>query len=277
MKTISLLAILLLAAVSAANAASDYKIDWYSINSGGGIASSASYNANTTIGQPTAGFASSTSFLHWIGFWAGDVPTPTVVPSIDAAKALPDDTCVSIAGRLATTSATDFSFFFYIEERDRHSGIRVATPGGPIAGLARGSVVNVIGTMGTTSDGERVLTGPIVVIMYTDTPLGPLGMPNRSLGGGNSPVGQIGVKGGKGLNNVGLLVTTWGQVTALAGSDMLITDGSGDSVRVNVAGLAALPGVSDYVSVIGICSLTTSGPDKLPYVLPRTRPDIRAY
>jgi hypothetical protein len=276
MSAIRLLGVTLLLAALASSAGLAYSIDWYSINCGGGAASSATYSINATVGQPVAGFVSNTSFLHWVGFWSGDVPTPTVVDSIEAAKQLPDDTYVSLAGRLATTAATDFTNFFYVEERDRYSGIRVAASPGPISGLARGSVVNVIGTMGTTDAGERQLTGPLVIVLYSDMPPGPLGVTNKSLGGGSVPAGPA-VKNGKGLNNVGLLVTTWGYVSAISGPDMLITDGSGDNVRVNVAGLASLPGEGDYVTVIGISSVTTSGGDTLPYVLPRTRSDIVAY
>lgn len=276
MKIIQLLAMSLLLAALVSSAALAYSIDWYSINSGGGVSTSASYSVNATIGQPVAGFASNTSFLHWIGFWAGDVPTPTVVASIEVAKQMANGVYVSLAGRLATTSASDFTNFFYVEERDRYSGIRVAAPPAGISGLARGSVVNVIGTMDTIATGERQLTGPIVIVVYSDKPLGPLGMTNKSLGGGNLPAGPA-VKNGIGLNNVGLLVTTWGYVSAISGSDMLITDGSGDDVRVNVAGLASLPEEGDYVTVIGISSVTTSGPDTLPYILPRTRLDILSY
>jgi len=271
---VGLLAATVFLASVACVAALSYNIDWYSINSGGGVASSASYTLNATVGQPVAGFSTSSGNLHWIGFWAGDLPVPTAVSSISAAKLLVDGTYVSIAGQLATTAATDFTGFFYIEERDRHSGIRGAASDAAIAGVARGSVVNVIGTMGTTDSGERQLTGPMVVLVYSDTPLGPLGMPNRSLGGGSLPFGPA-VKNGVGLNNVGLLVSTWGYVSAISGSDMLITDGSGDNVRVSVAGLANLPSQGDYVTVIGISSVTKFGADTLPYLLPRTRSDIQ--
>ncbi len=276
MSAIRLLGLSLALAALASSAGLAYSIDWYSINSGGGAASSASYSINATVGQPVAGFVSSTSHLHWIGFWAGDLPVPTVVESIQAAKLMSDGAYVSIAGRIVTTEASDFSNFFYVEEQDRYSAIRVDAAPGPIAGLARGSVVNVIGTMGTTDAGERQLAGPLVIVITSHAPLAPLGMTNKSLGGGGVPAGPA-VKNGKGLNNVGLLVTTWGYVSAVAGSDMLITDGSGDNVRVNVAGLASLPNEGDYVTVIGISSVVSSGADTLPYLLPRTSDDIVAY
>ena len=263
-------------ALCAAAFAQGYRIDWYSINSGGGLVTGGGYKLNSSIGQSAAGFVSNTSYLHWIGFWAGDLPEPTVPESIGAAKMLPDGTYVSISGRIATTSASDFNAFFYVEEEDRSSGIRVAV-GAPVAGLLRGSVVNVIGTLGTTPEGERCLTSPIVIIAGTHTPLTPLGMPNKSVGGGDwgvPPLGQAGVTGGVGLNNVGLLIQTWGRVTEKGAGYLLITDGSGDAVRVSTAGLSTIPEVGDYISVIGISSLYRPASDRLRYVMPRGSSDI---
>ncbi len=201
-------------------------------------------------------------------------------PSFGAAKMLADGTYVSLSARIATTSASVFTGFFYIEEEDRSNGIRVAVPAGPVAGLARGSVVNVIGTIGTTPEGERQLTGPIVIIVTTHDPPGPLGMPNRSVGGGDwgiPPEGQYGVKDATGVNNVGLLISTWGTVTYVDATYMLITDGSGDPIRVSTAGLSTLPAVDDYISVIGISSLYKPASDRLRYVLPRDDSDVEDY
>ncbi len=90
-----------------------------------------------------------------------------------------------------------------------------------------------------------------------------LGLPNRSLGGGDyyyatgsNPHGQQGITGGSGLNNIGLLITTWGNVT-YAGSGFfyvddgsLINDGSG---YVGVKVYSAAPVVAgQFVSVTGI-------------------------
>ncbi len=58
---------------------------------------------------------------------------------------LSDGTFVSIAGRIATSAYGDFAGFFYIEDSGRASGVRVAVSPSAIAGLERGSVVNVIG------------------------------------------------------------------------------------------------------------------------------------
>ena len=280
MRTTITLAVMLAVAVSGGVFGQGYRVDWCSINSGGGACGSASYGVNHTIGQPAAGFEANMNLLHWVGFWAGGVPNPTVVPSIGGARMLADGTFVSIAGKIATSAETDFADFFYIEESDRVNGIRIAVPAGPVAGLARGSVVNVIGTLGTTLAGERQLTGPIVIVVDTDDPLAPMGMPNRSVGGGtigSPPLGQYGVLGGTGLNNVGLLVTTWGRVTATGSGYAVIDDGSGTPVRLDTSTLADPPEEDDYISVIGISSLYKPGVDRLRLVLPRTDLDISGY
>lgn len=261
----------MLAAASAG--AQGYRIDWYSINSGGGVATSGAYTVNASIGQPVVGFTKNTSLLHWVGFWAGEVPTPTVAPSVASAKLLPDGTFVSVAGKIAISGEADFSGFFYVMESDRSGGIRVAAPASAVAGLGRGSVVNVIGTMSTTASGERQISGSIVIIASTAAEITPLGMPNRSIGGGDLG-GQLGATGGKGLNNVGMLVKTWGVVTASGAGYIEVDDGSGP-VRIDTTTLASQPGVGAYISVIGVSSLYKPALDRLPVVLIRDSADIR--
>ena len=122
-----------------------YNLDWGVVAGGGDSGASASYKLTVTAGQPAAGFGQGTSQLHWIGFLTGEMAVPTVAPSILAAKLMPDGTFVSLAGRIATSAIGDFAEFFYIEETNRTSGIRIAAPPSAVSDLARGSVVNVIG------------------------------------------------------------------------------------------------------------------------------------
>ncbi len=280
--SIGILCILLTLIASCCVFAQSYKVDWNCVSSGGGEMSGGPYKINGTVGQPAAGFTKNTSFLHWIGFWAGEVPTPTVVPTIAAAKLLADRTFISVSGKIATSAEGDFSGFFYLEESNRSNGIRVAFPIGAVSGLVRGkSVVNVLGSMGTTTPaGERQIAACIIVITSTNPlAIGSLGMNNRALGGGNfgiPPLGQYGVLGGTGLNNVGLLVTTWGWVSYADSTYMIISDGSNSGVRVSTAQLVnptRYQGV--YISVIGISSLYMSGIDRVPRVLPRTDSDVK--
>jgi len=250
-----------------------------SINSGGGSASAGAYRLESSIGQSAAGFVKSTSSLHWVGFWAGDIPTPILVGAIGAAKLLPDGAFVSIPGGIATSAAGDFVDFLYVEQPDRSSGIRISMQPVGIEQLIRGSMVNAIGTLGVTSAGERQLTGPIVVVVSRQEPLMPLGMANKSLGGsdlGNpaTGLGQYGVSGGVGVNNVGLLVESWGQVTEVGSDYFVIDDGSSTPVRVDTVGMSDIPSPRDYITVVGISSLYKPGADRLRIILPRTREDV---
>jgi len=76
---------------------------------------------------------------------------------------------------------------------------------------------------------------------------------------------------------VGLLVTTWGRVTATGSGYAVIDDGSGTPVRLDTSTLADPPEEDDYISVIGISSLYKPGVDRLRLVLPRTDLDISGY
>ncbi len=267
-------------AALASGAGAQHRIDWYSLNGGGGEASGGGYKINGSIGQSVAGFTSNTTFLHWVGFWAGETRSPIVVTDIGALKKYADGTYVSIAGKIATSSEADFDGFFYMEDASRASGIRVAAEAAGVAGLLRGSVLNVIGTLGTTPAGERQITGPVVIITGTTTPLAPLGMTNRSVGGGNlgtPPLGQYGPTAGFGTNSVGLLVRTAGLVTGVEAGFVTIDDGSGTPVRVGVHNLAAPPALDDYVTIIGLSSLDKPGADRLRLVLPRDDADTLTH
>lgn len=264
--------------------AQTYKIDWYSINSGGGKVSGGGFVLNGTVGQAAAGETSGTSLLHWIGFWVPEqeFPDPVVVVSAAEAKLEPDGTLISISGKIASSAAGEFADFFYMQESDRSSGIRVSAPLGAIPGLVRGSVVNVIGTMGTTGSGERHITGPMVVIETSTNPPDPLGMYNRAIAGGNA-TDQHGVSDGFGLSNIGLLVRTWGRVTYVdpALEFFYIDDGSGigdgsghAGVRIRIQELAITPAADQYLTVTGISGLYKPGSDRLRLVMPRSVDDI---
>ena len=278
---IGILSALMTLTISPGVLAQSYKVDWSAVDSGGGVMSGGNYRISGSIGQPAAAFAKSASVLHWAGFWAGDVPTPTVAPTLAAAKLLSDGTFTSVSGQIATSAEGDFSGFFYVEESSRSNGVRVAFPIGTVTGLVRGrSIVSVLGSMGTTATGERQIAALAIVITSTN-PLAiePLGMNNRTLGGdtiGVPPLGQYGVTNGFGLNNVGLLVATSGRVSYVDGVYMTISDGSNNGIRVSTAQFAIpLPNVGDYVSVIGLSSLYTSGTDRLPQILPRSNGDVK--
>ena len=280
-RTLILVALLTVGLLTVAGA-EEYSIAWYSINSGSGDISGGDYKLSASVGQSVAGFANSADFLHWTGFWSGEVPSPQVVTSLGAAKALPDGMFISISGNIATSAGGDFADYFYIENAKRTNGIRIAAAPGGIADLVRGSIVNVFGVLGATSDGERQLTGPIVIVIATDQPLNPVAMPNRSVGGsdfGLPPSGQFGVTDAlgnpaNGLNTIGTLIKTWGRVVGSGTGYILIDDGSNSPVRVDTSTLSSIPVEPQYITVIGISSLRTSGNVRLREVTPRGQSDV---
>ena len=56
---------------AASAAAQNYKIDWYTIDGGGGTSSGGPYTLSGTIGQPDAGTLGGGSFVLDGGFWGG--------------------------------------------------------------------------------------------------------------------------------------------------------------------------------------------------------------
>ena len=127
------------------------------------------------------------------------------------------------------------------------------------APVSEGELISISGVI-STSNGERQIVQPNITISFdvASIPMGALGMSNRHLGG--SPIGDLanGVDKGVGLNNIGLLVRTWGNVTSVvAGTDprIIIDDGSGVGVTVLVGSGTSLPAVGSTVTVTGVSTI----------------------
>ena len=148
----------------------------------------------------------------WVGPQGSD-------PTVADARSKPDLSVVSLRNKVVTAS---FSGHFYIEEADRTSGIKVTAASSP----ARGTLVTVTGTLNTLN-GERQIGASSIITGDTATVPDPLGLGNLAVGGGPAGPYTPGVFGGAGLNNIGLLVSCWGEVKAIVGSYyMYIDDGS---------------------------------------------------
>ncbi|MEJ5297823.1 MAG: hypothetical protein WHZ52_07300 [Armatimonadota bacterium] len=269
--------------VAAPSMGGQFAIEWAVLSGGGGEMSSASYRLNGTLGQGFAGYASSASYQHWIGFWVepGGVapPQPVVVQNLEQAKLLADGTHVQANGLVATTSAAAFgsNTLAYLEQEDRASGIRVVL-GSPAGWLVEGARVSVTGVMSTTPDQERQIASATLTLVSPGAPLEPLRMTNKALGGGNlgvPPLGQAGVTGGYGVNTVGLLVVVWGTVVNDPSAGYtLLDDGSGTPVRVETGHLAVLWSQGDYLKVTGLSSLRKNGEILERLIIPRSNADI---
>ena len=141
--------------------------------------------------------------------------------------------------------------------------------------LAAGMNVQVGGTMSTLASGQKVIDAATFAATGDSSTLTPVGLNNRALGGGDwffsaiTGAGQGAAPGGVGLNNVGLLVRTWGTVTQVGPDYIYLNDGSdlrdgsytgedeNAGVRVTCEPTTCLPG--DHVAVTGKSSIFQSG------------------
>ncbi len=192
---------------------------------------------------------------------------PVIPGGISDLKLVADGQPADVIG---TVSAA-WPDFFYVEDTDRTSGLRVEKTG-YLATV--GDAVEVTGSMATLESGERYIAANGVA-PSAGTVLAPVFMTNKALGGtdfGNPSAGQgqIGVKDGTGLNNIGLFVKTCGKVSSTAGLDTIyIDDGSGVNLEafdpLGFVGYSVLTG--DYVQVTGISGCKKSGTDTVRRLL----------
>jgi hypothetical protein len=174
-----------------------------------------------------------------------------------------------------------FGDVFYIQEPGSWSGIRVEKP---LPGLTPGAKTRIVGSIGTTDDGEWQISASTAEDIGSGV-IEPCGMAGRAIGG-TTPLtgsGQQGtqayqwVKTGTqqwtrllapvpGLVNTGLLIKTWGRVTGRAGASFYLDDGSRcddylappqsgpAGVRVDLPEGISPPEDGQYVQVTGISS-----------------------
>ncbi|MEN6584266.1 MAG: choice-of-anchor Q domain-containing protein, partial [Armatimonadota bacterium] len=207
--------------------------------------------------------------------------------TISAAATCADGTLVRLYGKRVTAVFPDC---LYVQDVTADSnfgvrGIRVYYSGQ--LGVGVGQSVDVSGTMGTTGS-ERCITGASVNIANSiRQPLCVYAMINRTVGGGNwkydatTGKGQRGITGAYGWNNIGLLVKSWGKVTAVDTSSFTISDGSTSfdgtssiSVKV-ITAPENIPALNSYVAVMGISSCEESGSDLISVIRVRSSSDIQ--
>ena len=182
------------------------------------------------------------------------------------AKTWPDNhdfVADELTGKVVTRKWTDC---LYIEEDDRSSGIRVSKTA---HGRSPGERVNVVGVLKTDAvNFERYIDASDISQNGTGS-VAPLGMINRSLGGGgfyynpNTGQGQRGITGGAGLNNIGLLVRTWGTISELdsASPPLWFRLSDGSNVQTTVAYPPFAYALNDFVTIAGIssCEIDANG------------------
>ena len=203
-----------------------------------------------------------------------------------AAKQTPDGTSIMITDLVVSGH---FPGFFYAQDKDRSGGIRVVSGS---AFPAVGTKITLIGTLGTTDQGERYIQALQIDATGSGT-AAPLFLSCRALGGEDflldAPgLGQRGVKQGVGLNNIGLLVRLSGRVTSADAQGGFFTlwdstswnwasglmDSNGSpGVRV-LSGSAPLPAVGEWLTVTGISSCYKAGEVLFPLVRVKEAGDI---
>lgn len=176
--------------------------------------------------------------------------------TIGSIKKWPDGTSVTLTDKVLYYRNGNVA---YIEEPDRSSGIRIQ---GTIT--ADDQLVSLTGTLRTLESSERYIE---VTSLTPGSPaqVEPIAVINREIGGG--PFGfQSGVEGlfgpATGMNNIGLLVRTWGRVTSIGADYYYIDDGSalvdGDPATTGLRVSGICPGVvGDMIVVTGPNSCMT--------------------
>jgi hypothetical protein len=131
----------------------------------------------------------------------------------------------------------------------------------------------------TTSGDERCIDATDVQTRPSGEPaeVSPLGMNNRAVGGGPwqydpiSGKGQRGVDGSFGLNNIGLLVRVWGEVTDRDTNAepqwFILNDGANCEVKVVVPDGSTAPDIGEHTAITGISSCEKAGALLVPVVL----------
>jgi hypothetical protein len=165
---------------------------------------------------------------------------------------------------------------------NRSSGVRVSPAPSDVY---IGTKLDIIGTAAVTG-GEKTIS----VVSYNKTGTGkikPLAMRTGWLGGFDwnydelTGAGQRGITGAVGLNNIGLLVRTWGTVTETEPVTapqkptwFSLSDGSGEILKVRVPAGVSVPAKDSHASVTGISSCEPSGANLLRVLRIRDKLDI---
>ncbi|MGQ9922855.1 MAG: S8 family peptidase [Armatimonadota bacterium] len=214
--------------------------------------------------------------------------TPQDAQSIGAVKDMLSGTSVALRGVVLSTSSGEIPGRLYVQEQNRSCGILLYYQGTVPSGLQSGDVVELFGTVGQISGERAILGAQITKTGFAGEPR-PLGMTNRNLGGAQMGRQQGVVdqysfprKMATGLNNIGLLVSTWGKVTAVGTDWFYLDDGAGlDDGGVNTGVFVhcpnvVRPGLNRYVRVTGIsgCEIQQGSPVPRRVLRPRRQSDI---
>lgn len=127
---------------------------------------------------------------------------------------------------------------YYIEDDDRSSGLRIYTGALTSVNVAVDDVVDIAGTVRTTSTGEKFILASKLDKKATGVHIKPMGMNNRSAA---VPIAK------------GLLVQIWGKVDSVGTNFFFISTGSKATMKV-MCGTFTKPAQGKLIKVKGIIS-----------------------
>lgn len=228
-------------------------------------------DAGVNIGLPYYGSAPDLGAIE-------TMPAAYSAGSIADALAQSNGSVVTLTSAVVTVgNGTLLNNMIYVEEETRASGVAVQSSP-MLTQVAEGQRVEVTGTL-DKSGAQPVINALSIKLVAgaggafaDDTPLRPVGTPNKS---------AVGVVG---LDNTGLLATIWGEVTAVNSDYFCVDDGSGRDDGMGHAGVAVL--ISDqvmalatptatYVAVTGVLGKKDLGGGVVAVIRPRVQADIR--
>ena len=251
---------------------------------------STNYRMVDSIGQFVVDSSSSANYQVEHGYWHSDISFLQAA-SPGLAKAQANGVTLQIGTTdnplVVTSSTSTFADRFYLEQTDKSSGIAVQYGAAGGRTLVEGDQVTVIGKMNTIA-GERTLQFASPQWVGHTDPLNPLFVTVPCLGGWDLNQYTPGVLGGKGLNNIGLLVTTFGGLVSYRDSQGRffyvdngdgLYDGYSYGVRIICDGFLgggklAMPAYGKNVMVTGISSTTVINGHVVRAIRPRRQSDI---
>ena len=207
--------------------------------------------------------------LYWLAVTL-QVPCPQLTTA-EQVKMADEGSAGQLEGPVVSSS---FDAFFYVEDPNRSSGVRVDWPDGPMPQVSEkppivGNVVVVNAEV--RIEGIHVEPGPL------GFEIDPLHVTPRDLGGGQFGL-QPPVGGGHGLNNVGLLVRTTGHVYEYYDLGRILrihpeptTTSDGPSLKLDFshgAGPLIMPSLGDYIAVTGALGAEETVDGNVPVLYP---------
>lgn len=229
-----------------------------------------------------------------------DFGNPHIVDSLNdrvysltlAATTVPADrtagSFIYLKDMAVTAGSEDLGDCFYVESKDRSSGIRVT---GQTA--ARGDVVTVAGSL-AIRNGEREIVAASVTAGSEKVYLAPLGMKPTDVGCGQGPTApwawrwvynpETRTSDYKWIQLIGLthglLLKTWGRVESSDPTDhtFVITDGNQQYLKCRIPFSEQIPAVDAFVSVTGVsASELNDDAQPVPVLVLRSESDVRVY